>query len=693
MLSNRDYTLIIDQSSSMATTDMPNGKSRWEVAQEAALALITKYEKIASDGFTIYLFNDKSKRYDNITSSDIAKIFTENIPSGGTDLANVLEESAERYFNKKTTRKAKLNGEAICVITDGQTDVDHVVIVLNEISNSLGNNSELEISFSQIGSDSLAQEFSIRLNEKLDKSQNKLKVILTDLEGLFAEYDGDPFVININGHTRVSFPSYCIIEREVELRVQLLQDVPMLKRVFKRAINSVSHRVKNINLDVSITAPNFKIEQPHQQIDLSTIEDSEEISFKIVPLELGEQIVEIESFYDSTRVGYFITKTHVKRTKIPNKSVPIVRFMEDPITEIEHLSVLRKNIHHRILHVTWVERLGCLSYRVLSTRPEELCESKQTGINNLETIAEYLRNLNAFLVEMVSIANPSDEEWQKMYSDIQSVGTNLFQTLIPSLLKEFMGEWKSGSYVIVSTNEQWIPWELIHDGEDFWGKKFIIVRSPRINERQQLPERDRPEKRRVRQIQRVINIVGGGLSTSALQQATKLFSQIVPSLAVEVLEQKSISELEKAIRGANALHYTCHSRLQPYLLQIAGDKSPEQNLIPEMVENLPIEPGSLIFANACASSIPVLTFGKFNSFGWEFYRQGADVFIGTLGAVPVKYALSFAETVYRELFRKDVKRTIGQAITIAKEEAAKERNLFWLLYCIYGDPDFFIDNS
>ena len=33
ILENRDYTLMIDKSSSMATSDTPDGKTRWEIAQ------------------------------------------------------------------------------------------------------------------------------------------------------------------------------------------------------------------------------------------------------------------------------------------------------------------------------------------------------------------------------------------------------------------------------------------------------------------------------------------------------------------------------------------------------------------------------------------------------------------------------------------------------------------------------------
>ena len=50
VLENRDYTLMIDKSSSMATADEPGGKTRWELAQESTIALAQKCEEIDPDG-------------------------------------------------------------------------------------------------------------------------------------------------------------------------------------------------------------------------------------------------------------------------------------------------------------------------------------------------------------------------------------------------------------------------------------------------------------------------------------------------------------------------------------------------------------------------------------------------------------------------------------------------------------------
>ncbi|MBD2777557.1 hypothetical protein [Iningainema tapete] len=86
-LKNRDYTLIIDKSSSMSTPDQRNGRTRWEEVQESTLGLARKCEQLDSDGITVYVFAGRFRRYDNVTSGKVAQIFEENEPVGNTDLA------------------------------------------------------------------------------------------------------------------------------------------------------------------------------------------------------------------------------------------------------------------------------------------------------------------------------------------------------------------------------------------------------------------------------------------------------------------------------------------------------------------------------------------------------------------------------------------------------------------------------
>lgn len=176
MLENRDYTLIIDKSGSMATPDQKGGRSRWLAAQESTLALASKCEQFDPDGITIYLFSGRFKRYENVTASKVTQIFRENDPSGSTDLAAVLKHATDNYFERKAAGQTKPNGETILVVTDGEPDDRKAVMkVIIEASRRMDRDEELAISFIQVGTDSQATKF--------------LKILDDELQGAGAKFD------------------------------------------------------------------------------------------------------------------------------------------------------------------------------------------------------------------------------------------------------------------------------------------------------------------------------------------------------------------------------------------------------------------------------------------------------------------------------------------------------------------------
>lgn len=176
MLDNRDYTLIIDKSGSMATPDQKGGRTRWLAAHESTLALASKCEQFDPDGITIYVFSGKFKRYENVTSAKVSQIFQENDPSGTTDLAGVLKHATDDYFKRKAANQTKANGETILVVTDGEPDDRKAVMkVIIEASRKMDRDEELAISFIQVGTDANATRF--------------LKVLDDELQGAGAKFD------------------------------------------------------------------------------------------------------------------------------------------------------------------------------------------------------------------------------------------------------------------------------------------------------------------------------------------------------------------------------------------------------------------------------------------------------------------------------------------------------------------------
>lgn len=189
MMSDRDYTLILDKSGSMSTPDQAGGRSRWEIAQESTLALARKCEQFDPDGLTVYVFSGRFKRYDDVTSAKVAQIFLENDPAGTTNLAGVLKNALDDYFQRKAAGKTKLNGETILVVTDGEPDDRKAVFeVIINATRQMERDEELAISMIQVGSDAQASKFLKALDDQLQSVGAKFDICdtitLDDMEDM-----------------------------------------------------------------------------------------------------------------------------------------------------------------------------------------------------------------------------------------------------------------------------------------------------------------------------------------------------------------------------------------------------------------------------------------------------------------------------------------------------------------------------
>lgn len=180
MLENRDYTLIIDKSGSMSTKDQIGGRSRWDVMQESTLALAAKCEEFDPDGITVYTFSTRFRRYDNVTANRVIQIFQENEPLGRTEMAEVLKDLFQNYFQRRESGETKPNGEIILVVTDGQPDNrESVIREIVEATQRIDRYEELGISFIQIGNDPDAAAFLKALDGELQDLGAKFDIVDT----------------------------------------------------------------------------------------------------------------------------------------------------------------------------------------------------------------------------------------------------------------------------------------------------------------------------------------------------------------------------------------------------------------------------------------------------------------------------------------------------------------------------------
>ncbi len=174
-MKDRDYTLILDKSGSMSVKT-ENGMTRWQLAEESTLALARKCERFDPDGINVYLFSSRFKYYENVTAEKVEEIFLENDPIGTTNLAGVLKDAFQNYFQRKANGQTKPNGETILVVTDGSPDNLRAVIkTIVDATRKMEKDEELGVSFIQVGNDPSATKF--------------LKALDDDLEGVGAKFD------------------------------------------------------------------------------------------------------------------------------------------------------------------------------------------------------------------------------------------------------------------------------------------------------------------------------------------------------------------------------------------------------------------------------------------------------------------------------------------------------------------------
>jgi uncharacterized protein YegL len=167
-MKDRDYTLILDKSGSMSTRDQRGGRSRWDECQESTLALARKCEQFDPDGITIYLFSGRFRRYDDVTTDRVEQLFLENDPVGTTNLAAVLQDAINSYFQRKKAGQTKPNGETMLIVTDGEPDDRRAVMeVIINATRQMDRDEELALSFIQVGNDAAATQFLKALDEQL----------------------------------------------------------------------------------------------------------------------------------------------------------------------------------------------------------------------------------------------------------------------------------------------------------------------------------------------------------------------------------------------------------------------------------------------------------------------------------------------------------------------------------------------
>jgi len=186
LLQNRDYTLIIARTADDAAPQPPNFAERWNAALDSVLTLAQTCETFDPDGITLYVSCRGNEgdcefvQYEHVTSSNLLSAIKENYPPRQVVIQIVLKAALDSYFHRKSAGQNQPNGEIILVILDGEPkDRMAVAKLIREATYQMDTDTELGISFVQIGDNAIATGFLTALDENLQAAGAQFDIVHT----------------------------------------------------------------------------------------------------------------------------------------------------------------------------------------------------------------------------------------------------------------------------------------------------------------------------------------------------------------------------------------------------------------------------------------------------------------------------------------------------------------------------------
>lgn len=151
-LSNKNVLVLIDKSSSMRTTDIGNGISRWDWSKSQITDLTSKLRNIPATSLDVVFFNSGARKYRSVQMASLPAIFHQNYPSGGTNITRAMKDEIDLFLDRKAHRTVKTRPMVIAVITDGAPSSSRALKkLIKDTTHKINNPQELKITFLQVG--------------------------------------------------------------------------------------------------------------------------------------------------------------------------------------------------------------------------------------------------------------------------------------------------------------------------------------------------------------------------------------------------------------------------------------------------------------------------------------------------------------------------------------------------------------
>ncbi len=545
--------------------------------------------------------------------------------------------------------------------------------------------------------------------DKLDaqihaKFTKKITVMFTDIKGSTSVYDTRGDIAGramVHRHNEVVLP---IIKEHNGILIKTIGDATMSayhtpSDSIRTAID-IQRRLKIYNSDKADR------EQIHVRIGMNygdgLVEESDvfgdivNVASRVEALADGDEIFITEDLYRAVKNNDEFIFRHEKLVEVKGKKDALRVFRVIWHDELVSMGKIRKLSSTAEREGTLIIEASVVGEK-LKISGFEKAEGEERTVRHYEEIKysqDTIRNYTKNIIDLLNRANKRGKIGNDLLIKLKEYGRLLFDALMPLQIKERIAKTVFNHMLIsIDDNLVHIPWELLHDGENFLCQRFSLGRA--VSTRQRVSAVIRTIGKPLKM--QILADARGDLQ-AAYTEGVRIkddIESIDDWLDVSLKTTDIKTDYVKAkIRNFDIVHYAGHAdhnALKPedsgWLLK--NGKLSAENII-AMSGIMPMP--ALVFSNACQTGqtdewrldehYETKIFGLANA----FLISGVQHYIGTFWEIPDEAGYHFAIHFYRHLLQGS---SIGEAMRLARQaliDKYGEDMIVWASYMLYGDP-------
>ena len=322
---------------------------------------------------------------------------------------------------------------------------------------------------------------------------------------------------------------------------------------------------------------------------------------------------------------------------------------------------------------------------MVSTNATRLLRAKIEVDIKLDKISD----ISSEIIALIHRSHVPSLMTSQVQEDLKRHCVCLFDDLLPEQIRTKIKSLSAGDILfLIDEPLVFIPWELLHDGNDYLSLKFSvgrIVRTARAIRETVFRSIGAPPKMLVL-ADPCGDLVGAQKEAKVIRNELDKKGQVIVSTKTTEI---TVDFVKKHIRDYDILHYAGHAdhgqtHESSGLRLLDGCFSVNEIIKLGVTAPLP----ALVFCNACQSAhdnskdMSQGVFGIANA----FLTSGVRHYIGCLWKIPDKESVTAAEFFYRSIFSG---KTIGESLSLTRQELILQygwSSLVWASYILYGDP-------